>query len=93
MAAGLAAQGCLPLLAADKKKAKKKPGKNPKGKPGSWRPPAKNPYVKPCAIEPVTGVLPTFSPVAGTAMTGAQTMPSRITAATAENLTFPVILI
>jgi len=30
-----------------------------------------NPYVEPCAIEPITGVLPTFSPVAGAAMSGA----------------------
>jgi hypothetical protein len=30
-----------------------------------------NPYVEPSAIEPITGVLPTFSPVAGGAMSGA----------------------
>ncbi len=59
-AAALASHGCLPLLAAEKKTSVKKVwGKSP------------NPYVEPCAIEPITGVLPTFSPVAGAAMSGA----------------------
>lgn len=54
-AAALAAHGCLPLLAAVKK---------------TWGN-SRNPYVEPCAIEPITGVLPTFSPEAGPAMSGA----------------------
>ena len=59
-AAALASHGCLPLLAAEKETSVKKVwGKSP------------NPYVEPCAIEPITGVLPTFSPVAGAAMSGA----------------------
>ena len=61
-AAALAAQGYLPLLAAEKK-AKKAPARR------SWGN-SRNPYVEPCAIEPITGVLPTFSPVAGAAMSG-----------------------
>jgi len=60
-AAALAAHGCLPLLAAGRKKMPKK---------SRWGN-SKNPYIKPCAIEPITGVLPTFSPVAGPAMSGA----------------------
>jgi hypothetical protein len=62
-AAALAAHGCLPLWAAEKKK-KKVPAIKSRGN-------SHNPYVEPCAIEPVTGVLPTFSPVAGAAMSGA----------------------
>ncbi len=59
-AAALAAHSCPPLLAAEKETpARKVWGKSP------------NPYVEPCAIEPITGVLPTFSPVAGAAMSGA----------------------
>jgi len=68
-AAALAAQGCLPLLAADKKK-KKKPATVSAKK--SWGI-SSNPYVEPCAIEPITGVLPEFSPVAGAAMIGSFT--------------------
>ena len=62
-AAALVAHGCLPLLAAEKKN-KKAPVKRVWGN-------SPNPYVEPCAIEPITGVLPTFSPVAGAAMSGA----------------------
>ena len=58
-AAALAAQGCLPLLAAEKKAPVKRVWGN-----------SPNPYVVPSAIEPITGVLPTFSPVAGAAMSG-----------------------
>jgi hypothetical protein len=59
IAASLASHGCLPLLAAEKEtSAKRVWGNSP------------NPYVEPCAIEPITGVLPTFSPVAGAAMSG-----------------------
>lgn len=61
-AASLAAQGFLPLLAAEEKK--KAPAKR------SWGN-SRNPYVEPSAIEPITGVLPTFSPGTGAAMTGA----------------------
>ena len=58
-ATALAAHGCLPLLAADREAlARRVWGNSP------------NPYVEPCAIEPVTGVLPAFSPVVGAAMTG-----------------------
>lgn len=59
--AALAAHGALPLLAA-----------NPKNKKmavpayGSSR----NQYTVPCAIEPITGVLPDFLPAAGPAMAG-----------------------
>ncbi|MGB0185194.1 MAG: hypothetical protein ACPF9Q_07145, partial [Opitutales bacterium] len=56
-AVALAAQGCLPLLAADAKKAKVSAKK-------SWGI-SPNPYVEPAAIEPITGVLPDFTPVAG----------------------------
>ena len=62
-AAALAAHGCLPLLAAEKKN-KQAPARKTWGN-------SRNPYVEPCAIEPVTGVLPTFSPVAGATMSGA----------------------
>lgn len=64
-AIALAAQGCFPLLAADAKKAKV----SAKTQWGN----SPNPYVEPAAIEPITGVLPDFSPVAGAAMTGAFT--------------------
>ncbi len=60
-AAALAAHGYLPLLAAEK-------GTPPKRRTWGLSP---NPYVEPCAIEPITGVLPIFSPVAGAAMSGA----------------------
>ena len=59
-AAALASHGCLPLLATQKETSAKKVS----GKPA-------NSYVEPSAIEPITGVLPTFSPVAGAAMSGA----------------------
>ncbi|MDP6847257.1 MAG: hypothetical protein QGI24_00590 [Kiritimatiellia bacterium] len=62
-AAALAAHGCLPLLAAEKK-SRKAPTKRGWGN-------SRNPYTKPCAIEPITGVLPTFSPATGPAMSGA----------------------
>jgi hypothetical protein len=58
-AAALAAHGCLPLLAAEKETPVRR----------TWGLSA-NPYVEPCAIEPITGVLPAFSPVAGPAMSG-----------------------
>ena len=65
-AAALAAQGYLPLLAAEMKK------ENRKKKAGGYKGP-KNYFTEPCAIEPITGYLPTFSPAAGAAMGGAFT--------------------
>ncbi|MBT3294849.1 MAG: twin-arginine translocation signal domain-containing protein [Verrucomicrobia bacterium] len=59
MAAALAAQGNLPLLAARKRK---------KGYSGP-----QNCFTEPCAIEPITGHLPTFSPAAAGRMRGAFT--------------------
>lgn len=59
-AAVLAAHGHLPLLAAEKEAPVKRVWGN-----------SRNTYIEPCAIEPVTGVLPTFSPVGGAAMSGA----------------------
>ncbi len=50
--AALAAQGHLPLLAAERKKG------------------FHNTHVDPCAIEPLTGYLPEFSPAAGNGMAG-----------------------
>lgn len=58
----LAAQGCLPLLAADKKKVVIPSN-------SAWT--AANAFIEPCAIRPLTEVLPEFTPVAGAAMTGA----------------------
>ena len=60
-AAALAAKRDLPLLAAQTKQ---------KTQTSKWGI-SKNPYVEPSAIEPITGYLPTFSPVSGTPMTGA----------------------
>ena len=60
-AAALVAILDFPLLAAQTKQ------KNQTGKWGI----SQNPYVEPCAIEPITGYLPTFSPVSGAPMTGA----------------------
>ena len=57
--AALTAYGCLPLWAAEKQAPEKR----------TWGVSA-NPYVEPSAIEPVTGVLPAFAPVSGTAMNG-----------------------
>ncbi len=59
VAAALAAQGGLPLLAAKKRK--------PKGGTVWGR---DNRFVEPSAIEPVTGYLPEFAPVTSGAMTG-----------------------
>ncbi len=67
-AAALAAQGCFPLLAADAKKKTKAKAAVKK----SWGI-SPNPYVEPSAIEPITGVLPDFTPAAGAAMTGSFT--------------------
>jgi hypothetical protein len=52
-AAALAAQGYLPLLAAEKKRKGKKTQASV------------NTFTDPCAIEPLTGYLPKFSPAAG----------------------------
>jgi len=71
-AIALAAQGSLPLLAADKEKKKKAKPEKETAKKAGWGN-SLNPYVEPCAIEPITGILPEFSPVAGVAMTGAFT--------------------
>ena len=60
-AAALAAILDLPLLAAERKQ---------KTQTSRWGI-SKNPYVEPCAIEPIPGYLPTFSPVSGAPMTGA----------------------
>ena len=60
IAAVLVAQGHLPLFAADARNRKK--GKKDKV--------SQNPFTEPCAIEPLTGYLPTFSPTAGVAMSG-----------------------
>lgn len=49
----LAAQGYLPLLAAEKAKKARRGGE---GGSGNW-------FTEPCAIEPITGYLDTFSPV------------------------------
>lgn len=54
----LAAQGYLPLLAAERKVKKR----NRADKKGSYRGP-KNIYTEPAAIEPITGYLPQFNPV------------------------------
>ena len=59
-AAALAAKRDLPLLAAQTKQ---------ETQTSKWGI-SKNPYVEPCAIEPITGHLPTFSPVSGAPMTG-----------------------
>lgn len=55
----LAAQGYLPLLAAERKGRNKKRA----GKKGAYASP-KNIYTEPAAIEPITGYLPQFKPAA-----------------------------
>jgi len=57
-ATALAAQGTLPLLAADRKKKRATAV-------------SQNCYTEPCAIEPVTGYLPKYTPAGIGAMTGA----------------------
>ena len=59
-AAALAEYRCPPLLAQEKKT----PARRVWGR-------SANPYVEPSGIEPITGVLPTFSPLGGAAMSGA----------------------
>lgn len=61
--AALAAQGYLPLLAAERKRKSKKRA----GKKGDYAGP-KNIYTEPAAIEPITGYLPRFKPAVKGAM-------------------------
>jgi hypothetical protein len=56
-AAALAAQGYLPLLAAERRRGKAKKSQA-----------STNTFVEPSAIEPITGYLPSFSPTGGAAM-------------------------
>jgi hypothetical protein len=60
----LVAQGHLPLLAAERKGKKKKKA----GKKAAYTGP-KNIYTEPAAIEPITGYLPKYKPIAAGAMT------------------------
>ncbi len=63
-AAALAAQGYLPLLAADG--SRRKAG----AKKASGKQISANTHTRPSAIEPVTGYLPAFTPTVGAAMAG-----------------------
>jgi len=65
-AAALAAQGFLPLLAADPKEKRRQRAAKKAGYSGPG-----NTFTEPPAIEPVTGYLPKFSPVAKGTMSGA----------------------
>lgn len=66
-AAALAAEGFLPVLAAEG--TSKRPARNGQGhrKPGPLSN-GTNIFTEPCAIEPVTGYLPAFAPIASGAM-------------------------